>query len=64
MVRGPLLSLITGQNAVLLVTKDISFVADRGHVLYLLITTNLTSVEGQDLKVKYESAIHINAPQV
>lgn len=64
MVRGLHLSLITGQNAVLLVTKDTSFVADRGHVLYLFITTNLTSAEGQDLKVKYKSAIHVNAPQV
>lgn len=64
MVRGPHLSLRTGQNAVLLVTKDISFVVDRGHVLYRFITTNRTFAEGQDMKMKNEYAILILVPQV
>lgn len=64
MVRGPYLSLRTGQNAVLLVTKDISFVVDRGHVLYRFITTNRTFAEGQDMKMKNEYAILILVPQV
>lgn len=64
MVRGPHLSLRTGQNAVLLVTKDISFVVDRGHVLYRFITKNRTFAEGQDMKMKNEYAILILVPQV
>lgn len=64
MVRGPHLSLRTGRNAVQLVTKDTSFVVDRGYVLYRLITTNQTFAEGQDMKMRNECAIHILVLQV
>lgn len=64
MVRGPHLSLRTGRNAVQVVTKDTSFVVDRGYVLYRLITTNQTFAEGQDMKMRNECAIHILVLQV